>query len=118
MSRRGKDLGVWGEEQACNFLRRHGFVVQERNYYTTMGEIDVIAVKSDDYYFIEVKTRTDNDLAHDDSITYTKKKRMAKAVRAYCYTRNITDKSIILAGLIIEAKRAARTASFRFYVMI
>lgn len=118
MSRRGKNLGAWGEEQACNFLRRHGFFVQERNYYTTMGEIDVIASKGDDYYFIEVKTRTDKELATDDSITYIKKARLQKAVRAYCYTRNIVDKSIILAGLIIEVKKAVRMASFRFYVMI
>jgi putative endonuclease len=50
MTRRNKDVGDWGEQQACIFLQRHGFRIVERNYYTTMGEIDVIAVKGNDFY--------------------------------------------------------------------
>ncbi|MBI2038022.1 MAG: YraN family protein [Candidatus Magasanikbacteria bacterium] len=117
MPRRRKNLGDWGETQACKFLERHGFKIIERNYHTTMGEIDVIAAKSDDYYFIEVKTRRDSELAHDDSITYTKKRRMAKTVRAYCYARNIKDKAIIMAGLITQVKQAEKKVGFRFYVI-
>lgn len=117
MTRRNKNLGDWGENQACSFLQRHGFKVIERNYHTTMGEIDVIATKGDDYYFIEVKTRRDSELANDDAITYFKKRRMAKAVRAYCYVRNITDKSIILAGLILEVKKLEGKLNFRFCVI-
>jgi putative endonuclease len=118
MTRRKKDLGDWGEGQACNFLFRHGFRVVERNYHTTMGEIDIIASYGDDYYFIEVKTRRDSELATDDSITYTKKIRLQKAVRAYCYTRNINNKGIVLAGLIIEIKKSDNRVGFRFYVMV
>ena len=55
MTRQNKNLGDWGEAQACSFLERHGFKIIERNYHTTMGEIDVIATKGDDYYFVEVK---------------------------------------------------------------
>ncbi|HSR89466.1 MAG TPA: YraN family protein [Candidatus Udaeobacter sp.] len=117
MSRRSKNLGDWGEEQACKFLARHGFRVIERNYHTTMGEIDIIAVKADDYYFIEVKTRRGSEFANDDAITYFKKWRMNRAVKAYCYTRNIGDKSIILAGLILEVKKLAGKVSFRFCVI-
>lgn len=117
MTRRNKDLGDWGEEQACKFLERHGFKIIERNYHTTMGEIDVIAAKGDDYYFIEVKTRRGSDFANDGAITYFKKRRMNKAVRAYCYTRNITNKSIILAGLILEVKQPENKVAFRFCVI-
>lgn len=117
MTRRNKDLGDWGEEQACNFLQRHGFRIIERNYHTTMGEIDVIATKGDDFYFIEVKTRHDTELATDSSITRTKKMRLQKAVRAYCFARNITDKGIVLAGLIIGIKKVDKTINVRFYAM-
>ena len=117
MSRARRDFGEWGEEQACCFLQRHGFYIVERNYYTTFGEIDIIARKGDDYYFIEVKSRHDRELANDDSITYFKKQRLAKAVRAYCYIRNVTDKSIILAGLILEVNRLNKKVFFRFCVM-
>ncbi len=117
MSRHNKNVGDWGEEQACGFLERHGFGVVERNYYTTMGEIDIIACKGDDYYFIEVKTRRDYELANDTAVTQSKKIKLQKAVRAYCYARNIKDKSIILAGLIIEIKKAVQKVSFHFYIM-
>ncbi len=117
MTRRNKDLGDWGEEKACDFLRRHGFKIVERNYHTTMGEIDIVAVKGDDYYFIEVKTRTGGDFAHDDAITYWQKRKLARTVRAYCYSRNIKDKSLITAGLILEYNQFERKLNFRFYVM-
>ena len=110
-------MGDWGEEQACKFLERHGFNVIERNYHTTMGEIDVIATKGDDYYFIEVKTRTSSDFAHDDAISYFQKRKLAKAVRAYCYSRKVVDKSLISAGLIVKVKKAESKVSFRFCVM-
>lgn len=117
MSRWKKDLGDWGENQACKFLERHGFKIIERNYHTTMGETDIIAAKGDDYYFIEVKTRSDSAFAHDDAISYFKKRKMQKAARAYCYSRNIADKSVIFAGLIVEVKKMERKLGFRFCVM-
>lgn len=117
MSRKNKNLGDWGEDQACNFLRRHGFNIVERNYHTTMGEIDIIATKGDDYYFIEVKTRKNSELATDDSITYSKKRKLLKTIRAYCYARNIGEKSIVPAGLILEVKQAEKKLSFRFCVI-
>ncbi len=117
MTRRNKNLGDWGERQACDFLQRHGFAVVERNYHTTMGEIDIIANKGDDYYFIEVKTRKDFELANDTAVTYSKKIKLQKAVRAYCYARSITDRSIILAGLIIEVKKLEQKVHFHFYII-
>jgi putative endonuclease len=117
MTRRNKNLGDWGENQACKFLERHGFKIIERNYHTTMGEIDIIAAKGDDYYFIEVKTRTCGDFAHDDAISYFQKRKLARAVRAYCYSRSITDKSLISAGLIVELNQTERKINFRFCVM-
>lgn len=118
MTRRNKNLGDWGEEQACNFLKRHGFNVVERNYHTTMGEIDIVATKGDDFYFIEVKTRRGSEFANDGSITYSKKIRLQKAVRAYCYARGIGNKSLILAGLIIEVKKTEGKLGFRFCVIV
>ena len=70
MSRRNKNLGDWGEEKACGFLERHGFRVVERNYHATTGEIDIVAEKGGDYYFVEVKTRHAEEFAKDLSIIF------------------------------------------------
>jgi putative endonuclease len=116
MARRRKDLGDWGEKQACCFLERHGFKIIERNYFTTFGEIDIVASHGGDYYFIEVKTRMDSAFANDDAVTPAKKNKLAKTVRAYCYKRKIGDVSLIMAGVIILADRLNQKANFRFCV--
>lgn len=118
MTRRNKDLGDWGELQASKFLERHGFEIVERNYFTPTGEIDIVAKKGGDYYFVEVKTRREAELANDLSITYFKKHRLQKTVKSYCFYRKIGDASLILAGLIISANRATGKVWFRFVVLL
>jgi len=49
-------LGDIGENIACEFLRKHGFEVIERNYLRKWGEIDIVARKSGIMRFIEVKS--------------------------------------------------------------
>ena len=46
-----KKIGEWGENLACAFLCHRGFKIIERNYYTTVGEIDIVAKLGDDFYF-------------------------------------------------------------------
>lgn len=105
--------GAWGEEQACLFLGRQGFRVLSRNFHTTSGEIDIVAQKGDDYYFIEVKTRRVGEMATDLAVTPTKLRRFRKAVLTYCYRYNIAEGSFIIASLMVVVEPAAKHVSFR-----
>ena len=116
MSLRGKEIGKWGENQACAFLLRHGFFVKERNFYSTVGELDIIAIKDGDYYFVEVKTRAAGELASDLAITPAKKHKLEKTVKKYCYVRGVPDTGLILAGLIITYNKIDRSVSFRMAI--
>lgn len=53
-------LGDLGEDLACEFLRRRGYRIVERNYLRKWGEIDIVAEKSTEkgsrLHFVEVKT--------------------------------------------------------------
>ena len=118
MNQYRKKIGDWGEEQACLFLQRHGFFIVERNYHTVFGEIDIVASKKEEVYFVEVKTRKDKYLANDQSITFGKKIKLQKSVRAYCYSRNISEERIVLTGLIIAVDSQEKTARFNFYIMV
>jgi putative endonuclease len=118
MSGRAKEFGNWGEDQACAFLQRHGFFIKERNYFSTVGEIDIISQKGGDYYFVEVKTRSAGDLASDLSITQSKKKKMQKTVRKYCYQRQVPDTGIVLAGLLVVYNRLTRKIKFRLAIFV
>lgn len=42
---------------ACEYLLKKGYKILNRNYSNNIGEIDIIARKSDKLIFVEVKTR-------------------------------------------------------------
>jgi len=96
-----KDVGDWGEEQAVEFLRRQGFEVVDRKFSTIFGEIDIVAKKSGDYYFVEVKTRFDIDLANNAAITYNKTQKLLKSIRIYAYKKKLEDVALIPAALVV-----------------
>ena len=48
--------GRRGEEQARAFLRTQGYTLLEANYRDRHGEIDIVARRSDELVFAEVKT--------------------------------------------------------------
>jgi putative endonuclease len=55
---RAKDsLGRFGEDLAVAHLEASGFMVLERNWRCTEGEIDIVAVDGDCLVVCEVKTR-------------------------------------------------------------
>ena len=117
MRGRRKKMGAWGEGLAGDFLRRQGFVIKEKNYYSTVGEIDIVATKGGDYYFIEIKTRLDGELANDLSITPEKRRRLDKTIRHYCYHRGVGEVGMITAGVIVFADKIHKTVRFRFLVL-
>jgi putative endonuclease len=51
-------LGTKGEREAESVLKRAGYKIVERNFHSTFGEIDLIAMDNDTLVFIEVKTRS------------------------------------------------------------
>ena len=51
-----KEVGNLGENVACEYLRRHGFSIRDRNYVKKTGELDIIAEREDTLHFVEVKT--------------------------------------------------------------
>jgi putative endonuclease len=59
---KSQKIGELGEDIACMFLMKHGFNIVERNYTRKWGEIDVIAIKNNILYFIEVKSKSVSNL--------------------------------------------------------
>jgi len=115
--RRNTLFGAWGENQAAGFLRRQGFVVVDQNYYTPAGEIDIVATKGADHYFIEVKTRQSGDMSFDLAVTTSKRHKLLKTVRAYCYRHALVDRGIVLASLMVIVEREQRAVRFRLAVL-
>ena len=54
---RRHETGRVGEEVACDYVKKLGYEIIEKNYRNKMGEIDIIAKDKNEIVFIEVKTR-------------------------------------------------------------
>ena len=79
-----KKIGRWGEELACRFYENKGYSILARNVYTTYGEIDLIARKSTELVFVEVKTRTTLAFGFpEESLSSTKLSHLIQSAEIY-----------------------------------
>ena len=81
---KNQENGMYGEEQACQFLVKQGYTILARNYAVRYGELDIIA-KLDAYVvFVEVKTRKNAQFAAArDAVTKAKQKRLIAAAQMW-----------------------------------
>jgi putative endonuclease len=76
--------GEAAEDGACRHLERSGFTIEERNFRTRVGEIDIVARKGDVLVFVEVRSRGDHDFGTpEESVTPAKRRRIVAAARRY-----------------------------------
>lgn len=84
-----QSLGKQGEKMAVDFLRTKGYAINETNYRTRGGEIDIIAEKNHVQIFIEVKTRIGDEKGKPyEAVTYRKVKHLQKAISFYLNEKN------------------------------
>ena len=55
MKKNNRETGAKAEAIACWFLKQQGYDVLEQNFYTKVGEIDIIAKENQTLVFVEVK---------------------------------------------------------------
>ncbi len=77
-------LGLKGETIAANYLKKHGYQIMARNFYTRYGELDIICKKGQALIFVEVKTRRSASYGTpEEAVTPRKIEHLKKA--AYIY---------------------------------
>ena len=84
MSRERVSLGRQGEELAAEELGRQGYSIIARNWRCYMGEVDLVALRGDTWFFFEVRTRRGRAYGTpEESVTPRKKERMVDVARMY-----------------------------------
>jgi putative endonuclease len=77
-------IASFGEEKACEFLRKKGYKIIDRNFRKGYGEIDIVAVYKSVLVFIEVKSRTSKSFGDPlEAISYWKLKSLIKTAEYY-----------------------------------
>lgn len=72
-----KELGQIGEDLAVSFLRANDYVILDRNWRSSSGELDVVARHDRTLVFCEVKTRRSETYGSPaEAVTATKREHM------------------------------------------
>ncbi len=85
-----KQTGDLGESLACEYLRKLGYKIIERNFRIRGGEIDIVAEDpGGDLVFVEVKTRHTHEFGPPaESVTPWKIRFLIRAVQFYLLKTN------------------------------
>ena len=76
--------GMQGEALVARYLRERGYRLAAHGYCSRYGEIDLIAGDGDVLCFVEVKTRTNLDIALPrEYVTPQKQNKLRKTARMY-----------------------------------
>ncbi len=76
--------GMQGEALVARYLRERGYQLAAHGYPSRYGEIDLIAWDGDVLCFVEVKTRTNLDMALPrEYVTPQKQNKLRKTARMY-----------------------------------
>ena len=90
MTQLRRQTGKTGEDLACDFLEKLNYVIIERNFYSRLGEIDIVARSGEYLIFCEVKTRSENQGLHPTaSITAKKIKKMRQLGLLYMQKKHL-----------------------------
>ncbi|GAA4171179.1 YraN family protein [Gryllotalpicola koreensis] len=78
-------LGRSGEQLAARFLEAGGYLIVDRNWRGTRGELDIIAERDDTTVFVEVKTRSALTFGHPfEAITPRKLRALRRLAGEWC----------------------------------
>ncbi|MFN8595187.1 MAG: YraN family protein [Anaerolineae bacterium] len=113
MSDRRQRLGKLGEDLAALRLAARGYVVRERNWRCTEGELDIVAEKDGVLVLVEVRTRRgDRFGTPEESITPTKRAKLLEVAQAYLDEHNAADRDWRIDVVAIEIGARGEVARF------
>lgn len=69
-----KEIGNEGENIACEYLRKMGYKIRDRNWHFSKYEVDIIIENDDIIAFVEVKFRSGNYFGEPEVFVSQKQK--------------------------------------------
>lgn len=104
-----KTLGILGEDLAVKYLQKKGYLIKERNFRKSWGEIDIVAYdkKRKEWVFVEVKSSSNDLFLPEEHFTSSKKKNLKKIILTYLSRHQLENQNwrVDIISLIINNKR-------------
>jgi len=108
------ERGKEGEEIAFRLLKKKGYRIIARNYVSSWGEIDLIALEPESrtLVFVEVKLRKNSYLAHPlEAIDGRKVERIKKTALTFLQKVSVEYENIRFDVVAIVGKRAVHVVN-------
>lgn len=87
-----KQIGNAGEDLAIEYLEKIGYEIWQRNFYSRVGEIDIIAKDKEEIVFIEVKSRSTFKYGTPaEAVDENKQKHLYKTAEYFLYKNNLLN---------------------------
>lgn len=105
--------GLNGEKCAIARLKREGFEILRRNYRCHFGEVDIIARKKGEIYFVEVKARWSDSAGHPlEQVTWQKQQKIIRVAKFFLQKENAWECPVHLSVIGIDFSREPPEISF------
>lgn len=101
-----RQFGNEGEDLAATYLQKKGYLIVDRQWRCTYGEIDLVCKQKEEWVFVEVKSRHDDTYGFpEDAVTATKRRHLAACADVYLVERHHTEDSWRVDVVAIEFDR-------------
>ena len=112
-------IGKFGQQLAGQFLQKRNYKILVENYFTRLGEIDIIAQRDEQLVFIEVKTRlSDKYGLPEEAVTKAKKEKIINAALIYLEENLVDHDNWRIDCLAIEIDKHNKKALIRHHKAI
>ncbi len=120
--------GSLGEDISTLYLKKLGFSIQNRNFRKKYGEIDIIVLKAETLFFVEVKTvaceipdlssveisRITERYFPEERVTRGKIEKLSRVIQTYLSERGEEDLEWSFAVVAVFVDRKRKKALVRF----
>jgi len=111
-----KQIGNFGQQLAADFLLGKSYKILAQNYFTKVGEIDLIAEKDGQIVFVEVKTRLSDKFGlPEDAVDRKKREKMHQAGLKYLEEKQIESENFRFDIVAVEIDRFKKVAKIRHH---
>jgi len=110
-----RELGIFGEKIAEQYLQYKGYKIVARNYQSKYGEIDLIMGKDNYLVFVEVKTRKNSCLGIPEYSINKRKYKKLKQNAAYYVFQNKHKNTYRIDAVCIVLSKINRTERINHY---
>lgn len=90
-----KTIGKIGENIAEKYLKDNGYEIIDRNYATSVGEVDLIVAGDGYLVFVEVKLRYSDEYGYGaDAVNHAKQRKIAQVASQYIKRFKLYDEAV------------------------